>query len=223
MSTPASPPDNALVRSRPEVTPNRRGAQSREAVLDAAERLIAEQGYEAASVSALVSEAGVPASSIYHYFGSKEGVLLAMMERGAARFFAALPIAERRTGSQREHLRALLGAVSATLERHPDFLRILVVMAVQRATAVDGDVERVVGRVRERALERLRDQMHIVFDLDRNGDDADRLARFWLAAVDGAFVAHQSRPEVSVSDLLKHLPAAIIAVRRELAKVTRTA
>lgn len=223
MSIPTSPPENALVQSRPEVTPNRRGAQSREAVLDAAERLIAGQGYEAASVAALVTEAGLPASSIYHYYGSKEGVLLAVMERGAARFFAALPIADRRAGSQREHLRALLGAVSATLQRHPDFLRILVVMAVQRATAVDGEVERVVDRVRELALERLRDQMHIVFDLDRNSDDADRLARFWLAAVDGAFVAHQSRPEVTVSELLEHLPAAIIAMRRELAKVTRSA
>ena len=66
-----------------EVTPNRRGARSREAVLDAAERLIAEQGYEAATVAALVKEAGIPASSIYHYFGSKDGVLLAVMERGA--------------------------------------------------------------------------------------------------------------------------------------------
>ena len=75
-----------------EVTPNRRGARSREAVLDAAERLIAEQGYEAATVAALVKEAGIPASSIYHYFGSKDGVLLAVMERGAGRFFAELPV-----------------------------------------------------------------------------------------------------------------------------------
>ena len=62
-----------------EVTPNRRGVRSREAVLDAAERLMAEQGYEAATVARLVEEAGIPPSSIYHYFGSKEGVLLAVM------------------------------------------------------------------------------------------------------------------------------------------------
>src|SRR6187397_1398506 len=103
-----------------KVRPNRRGARSREAVLDAAERLMAEQGYEAATVSRLVEEAGIPPSSIYHYFGSKEGVLLAVMERGAERFFEALPRIDRRTGSQVEHLRALVKSTATTLARHPD-------------------------------------------------------------------------------------------------------
>jgi AcrR family transcriptional regulator len=205
-----------LVQPNSEVTPNRRGARSREAVLDAAERLIAEHGFEAATVAALVKAAGIPASSIYHYFGSKNGVLLAVMERGAQRYFAELQLPERRLGSPREHLRALLEAATATLERHPDFLRILVVMAVQPSAAGDGEVHRVVERVRELALQRLREQMRVVFDLDPASDEADHLARFWLAASDGAFVAHQSHPQRSVADLLGHLPDALIAVRQAL-------
>jgi AcrR family transcriptional regulator len=198
-----------------DVTPNRRGARSRETVLDAAERLIAEQGYEAATVAALVREAGIPASSIYHYFGSKEGVLLAVMERGAERFFAELRDPEQRMGSQREHLRVLRDAVVATLERHPDFLRILVVMTAQPRGAGD-EVRRVVDRVRQVALRRLRAQMHLVFGVDADGDAADHLARFWLAAIDGAFVAHQASPGVPLGALLEHLPAALVAVRRDL-------
>ena len=116
---------------------------------------MAEHGYDAATVAPLVDEAGVPASSIYHYFGSKEGVLLAVMERGADRFFEALPIPERRIGSQVEHLRALVAAVASTLEHHPDFLRILVVMAAQPVNAEEGEVHSVVNRVRELALVRL--------------------------------------------------------------------
>jgi AcrR family transcriptional regulator len=204
--------------TRTDVTPNRRGARSREAVLDAAERLMAEHGYEAATVARLVEEAGIPPSSIYHYFGSKEGVLLAVMERGAARFFAALPIPARRTGSQRDHLRGLVAAVATTLERDPDFLRILLVMATQPFDAGAGEVHRVVNRVRELALVELRRQMRVVFGLDPHGDEADRLSRFALAAFDGAFVAHQSRPEVGIGDLLEHLPAALMAVRRELSR-----
>jgi AcrR family transcriptional regulator len=196
------------------VTPNRRGARSREAVLDAAERLMAEQGYEAATVAALVKEAGIPASSIYHYFGSKEGVLLAVMERGAERFFAEVPALDRRVGSQREHLSTLVEMAARALDRHPDFLRILVVMAAQ--PVVDSDVQRVVDRVRELALTRLRAQMHVAFGLDAASDEADRLARFALASFDGAFVAHQADPGVGVGHLLQHLPAALIAVRREL-------
>jgi AcrR family transcriptional regulator len=201
---------------RTEVTPNRRGARSRELVLDAAERLIAERGYGAATVSALVDEAGIPPSSVYHYFDSKEGVLLAVMERGAERFFEALPDFDTRLGSQAEHLAALVEAATETLERNPNFLRILIVMATQPVSADGGEVDRVVERVRELALERLRDQMQIVFGLDRDGDEADHLARFALAAFDGSFVAHQSNPELRLGDLLRHLPAALIAIRQDL-------
>lgn len=204
--------------TRTDVTPNRRGARSREVVLDAAERLMAEHGYEAATVARLVEEAGIPPSSIYHYFGSKEGVLLAVMERGADHFFEALPVPDRRIGSQVEHLRGLVEAVASTLERYPDFLRILVVMAAQPTNAAAGDVHRVVNRVRELALVRLREQMRIVFGVDPHGNEADHLARFALAAFDGAFVAGQSHPEVSLAGLLQHLPAALKAVRRELSE-----
>ena len=148
------------------VTPNRRGARSRESVLDAAERLMAAQGYDAATVAALVDEAGIPASSIYHYFGSKEGVLLAVMQRGAEQFFEALPIPDRRIGSQEKHLAALVEAVAAALDRNPNFLRILVVMATQPVNVEEGEVHRVVNSVREMALERLREQMQVVFGLD---------------------------------------------------------
>jgi AcrR family transcriptional regulator len=202
--------------AKAEVTPNRRGARSREAVLDAAEHLMAEHGYDAATVAALVDEAGVPASSIYHYFGSKEGVLLAVMQRGAERFFELLPDVDRRLPSQAEHLRALVEAVAATLERNPDFLRILVVMATQPVNAEEGEVHRAVNRVREMALARLRDQMQVVFGLDSATADADRLARFALAAFDGAFVASQANPQLSLADLLRHLPPALIAVRQDL-------
>ncbi|PWU20201.1 MAG: hypothetical protein C5B48_12785, partial [Candidatus Rokuibacteriota bacterium] len=141
-----------------------------------------------------------------------------VMERGAERFFAALPVIDRRLGSQIEHLRVLVSTTAATLEENPDFLRILVVMAAQPVNAVEGQVHEVVNRVREAALIRLRAQMEIVFGVDRNGKVADHLARFALAAFDGAFVAYQSHPEVKLGGLLQHLPAALIAVRRELGR-----
>jgi AcrR family transcriptional regulator len=199
-----------------EVKPNRRGTRSREAVLDSAEQLMAEQGYDAASVAALSEGAGIPVSSIYHYFGSKEGVLLAVMERGAARFFDALPLPDKRVGSQADHLGLVTQGAAQTLERNPDFLRILIVMAAQPINAGEGEVHRVVNRVREMALERLRGQMQVVFGLDPSGPEADHLARFSLAVFDGAFVAYQSRPEVTLGSLVQHLPAALIAVRRSL-------
>ena len=203
---------------RADVTPNRRGTRSREAVLDAAERLMAKEGFEAATIAALVEEAGLPPSSIYHYFGSKEGVLLAVMERGAERFFAELPVVAERLGPAAEHLRVVVETAAETLERHPDFLRILVVMATQPPTAGGGKIHVVVNRIRKLALDRLRDQMAVAFRIEPDGDVAHHLARFALAAFDGAFVAYQADRSAKLAQALKHLPAALVAVRRELAR-----
>ncbi len=116
---------------RAEATPNRRGVKSRELVLDAAERVMAEHGFEAATLARVVTEAGIPMSSVYHYFGSKDGILLAVMERGADRFFADLPGLSRRPGRPAQHLARVVSAAARTLHRHPDFLRLLIVFAVQ--------------------------------------------------------------------------------------------
>lgn len=198
------------------VTPNRRGARSREAVLDAAERLIADQGYDAATIAALVDEAGLPASSIYHYFGSKQGVLLAVMERGADRYFESLPDFGQPDGGE-GYLEAAIQASAEGLERNPHFLRILIVVAVQPPEAAPSDVRLVVNRVREEALGRLRTMVEVAFGVPRDGEAADQLARFALASFDGAFIAKQSSPDVEIGRLLAHLPAALAAVRNEIA------
>ncbi len=57
------------------------GELSRQRILDAAVRLMSARGYDGTSIAAIVGEAGLPASSIYWHFGSKEGVLLAAIER----------------------------------------------------------------------------------------------------------------------------------------------
>src|SRR5213592_1598962 len=58
---------------------------------------MAEHGYEAATLNRIVEASRVPVSSVYHYFGSKDGVLLAVMERGAA----LLRVPPRRDGAHR--------------------------------------------------------------------------------------------------------------------------
>jgi AcrR family transcriptional regulator len=138
------------------VTPNRRGVKSRELVLDAAERVMAEHGFEAETLARVVEEAGIPMSSVYHYFGPKDGILLAVMERGADCFFADLPDVGRRPGRPEQHLARVVSAAARTLQRHPGFLRLLIVFAAQPQAAGDGEIQAVVCRVREHALELLR-------------------------------------------------------------------
>lgn len=204
------------VAANPEVTPNRRGVKSRELVLDAAERVMAEEGFEAATVARVVEEAGIPLSSVYHYYGSKEGILLAVMERGAERFFADLPDPDRRLGRPVEHLRRVVLAAVGRLEEHPSFLRLLVVFAVQPPGGGSGEVDAVVDRVRELALKRLRKQISIAFGDDPRSALVTRLARFALAAIDGAFVASQADRRVTAEELLLPLAPALVAARSSL-------
>jgi AcrR family transcriptional regulator len=202
--------------SQMTVTPNRRGVKSRALVLDAAERVMAADGFEAATIARVVEESGVPLSSVYHYYGSKDGVLLAVMERGAQRFFTDLPDPDRRVGRPADHLRRVVVTAAQALERHPHFLRLLVAFAVQPSGAGDGRVDAVVGRVREVAITRLRKQIALAFQDDPRSATTDQLARFALAAFDGAFVASQSDRGVALKSVLEPLAASLVAARREL-------
>lgn len=195
-----------------DVTPNRRGLRSREVVLDAAESLMAEQGYEAATVAAIVERSGIPMSSVYHYYGSKDGVLLAVMERGAERFFASLgDLGPPAQVAPREYLSRLVGVVCQALQEHPDFLRLLVVLSAQPPAGEESQVRAVVGRVRDVALGTLRRQFAGVFAIEVEGEEAHDLARFALAAFDGAFVAHQADPAVTIEQVLGPLPVSLVA------------
>ena len=204
-----------------DVRPNRRGIKSREAVLDAAERVMAEHGYEAATATQIVKECGIPVSSVYHYFGNKQGILLAVMERGARRFFDSIPDIDPNqidvSADPRRTLELLVAGLTAALKAHPDFLRLVVVMATQPAPAEEAAAAQdVVGRVREEALVRLRRLLAATFGVKTNSRVADRLARFALAVIDGSFVATQA-DDIRLDRLLEHLPAALVAIHVELA------
>ncbi len=177
---------------------------------------MAEHGFDAATLAAVVEEAGIPMSSVYHYYGSKDGILLAVMERGAERFFADLPDWDRRIGRPATHLAAVISSAARTLERHPNFLRLLLVFAAQPPAVAGDEVQAVVIRVRRLGVERLQHQLAIAFDDDPDSPITIRLARFALAAMDGAFVASQADPALTLEHLLEPLAPALVAARRAL-------
>jgi len=55
---------------------NRRGLSTRQAILDAAGRLLQKKGFQALSVDAVARAAGVTRSSVYHQFHSRDGLFL---------------------------------------------------------------------------------------------------------------------------------------------------
>jgi TetR/AcrR family transcriptional regulator len=57
-----------------------RATGTREVLLETAERLFAERGFAATSVRDIVGEADVSAPSLYHFFGSKENLVVELIE-----------------------------------------------------------------------------------------------------------------------------------------------
>jgi AcrR family transcriptional regulator len=89
--------------------------QSRERLIDAATRLFAERGYRDASVQAIGEAAGISRGSIFWHFGSKEGLLWAVVERAFTRWEAETLVPE--VGEARGR-----GAIHRALRAHRGFL-----------------------------------------------------------------------------------------------------
>src|SRR5262245_38036616 len=68
---------------RVNASPRRRrdAAATREAILEAATRRFATQGYERAGVREIAADAGVTAALVNRYFGSKEGLFAEVIRR----------------------------------------------------------------------------------------------------------------------------------------------
>ena len=82
---------------------------ARQAVQDAARELFSERGFERTTMRAVAARAGVDPALIYHYFGDKDGLLLAALQppADAGSVFAGLAAAADRTGE--ELVRRLIG------------------------------------------------------------------------------------------------------------------
>ena len=63
----------------------RSAAQTRDAILEAAERRLLDKGPEAIRLQEIAADAGISHPAILHHFGSREGLVEAMILRGIAR------------------------------------------------------------------------------------------------------------------------------------------
>jgi len=173
------------------------GVESRRKIVDAAAALMAERGFAGTSIAAVSQRSGLPSGSIYWHFDSKEALLAAVVEEGARRWFATLPPIDSLPSDPAARTAALSDAVDAALESHPEFLRLLLLIALERRD-VDPTSLAVIRRVRELALERIRKMLVILLaplKLRNAKRIADEFARLVLVVADGAFVAQHIDPE----------------------------
>ena len=93
-----------------------------ELILQVAGRVFAEGGYERASMDRIAELAGVSKPMLYAYFGSKEGLYVAYVERTGSELVQRLVRADQADGSQPRpnRMRAVISEFLAFVEEHRD-------------------------------------------------------------------------------------------------------
>jgi TetR/AcrR family fatty acid metabolism transcriptional regulator len=130
-----------LSSTRAKAVPDRRRA-----ILDAAVRVFARQGFHACRVSDIADEAGVAYGLLYHYFPSKEEVLNTLfLER-----WGVMLEMIREVDAEQIPVRAKLGTIASFIVdsyRHdPDLMKVIIV-EVTRAANSFGQTH--LGQIRE--------------------------------------------------------------------------
>ena len=108
-----------------------KGERTRQVIIDAAYRLIIDQGYAATSMRQIADKAGLALGSIYNHFSSKEDVFRAIIQERHP-FFQILPVLNSVQGETvEEFVRNAARTLIEQLGHHPDFLNLMLTEIVE--------------------------------------------------------------------------------------------
>jgi AcrR family transcriptional regulator len=180
-------------------------------ILDVAGHVFARAGYDSASMDEIADRAGVSKPMLYTYFGSKEGLYLAYIERAGGelleRLVAAAPIGDQSAAGLRSRITEFL----AFVEEHADGWRVLFrEMAATRPLA-----EQVAG-LRARIVEAIRRMIETAPGTRHTyaGAAADAIAHAIVGAGESLanwWLDHPELPRETVADWYLQVVRAVLA------------
>lgn len=106
------------------VTPLPARSARREALLDAADRLVQRDG-PTVSMASIAAEAGITKPILYRHFGDKGGLYAALAERHTDRLLITLQAALASGGSARQRVERTIDAYLRAIEAEPQVYRFL--------------------------------------------------------------------------------------------------
>jgi TetR/AcrR family fatty acid metabolism transcriptional regulator len=118
----------------------------RRAILDAAVRVFARQGFHACRVSDIADEAGVAYGLLYHYFPSKEEVLNTLFLERWGVMLEMIREVDREQLPVREKLGTIASFIVDSYRHDPDLMKVIIV-EVTRAANSFGQTH--LGQIRE--------------------------------------------------------------------------
>jgi AcrR family transcriptional regulator len=159
--------------------------ESRMRILDAAETLIIRFGYAGMSISQVSADSGLSASSIYWHFGSKWGLVSAVLERGIDRYVLT---AEAAAGNPEAGPHAELDTLFRVIAESPEALRLALIIGL--VEPFEGPIGEAHLRGRLHGREVIRAAIARTLGQPLESDEVDRWATFAHAALDGAVIAN---------------------------------
>ncbi len=100
-------------------------ASSRARLLHAAVEIFGRKGYAGASVREIVEQAGVTKPVLYYHFGSKEGLMMAIIDEAARAVRAVVDEVRRRGGPARDRVIGLVLALRQLVRLRSSELRVV--------------------------------------------------------------------------------------------------
>ena len=205
-----------MVRTTMQPRRQRKSDLSRERILAAATELFAQKGYAGTGVDHLAARSGIAKTAIYYHFGSKEGLLAAVLERAAGAWVEGITAASLQAGEPLERLDRALAGMRALLEERPWVLKLLQILAlevVDEKPEIRATLQSILRRAREAIVSGMRDALGVEVP------GADAVAATILALLDGISLGLQVDPEAISLDQafgeLRRITIFMVATRIE--------
>jgi AcrR family transcriptional regulator len=194
------------------------GDASRERILEAAREIASVRGYDGTSIALVSERSGLPASSIYWHFASKDELIAAVIERSFSRWLEAMnartPTREGATREQR--FIAGLRRSAKALTDAPDFLRLGLMLSLERRPEEASARTRFL-QVREQTLKQTIASYEAYFADELDAASVRKLATLTMAAADGLFIAREvSGDERAFESSFALLGAALLGAAEHL-------
>ncbi|MER6632573.1 helix-turn-helix domain-containing protein [Streptomyces sp. NPDC000987] len=188
---------------------HRPGDGSRRAILEATLEIAAGNGYDGTTVAAVTEATGLPASSIYWHFRSKDALLAATLEFSYREWRALAPTwsGPVRAGSVAEEVETRFQRAAVSLTTSPEFWSLGLLLTLQQRIK-EPTARRLYAGVRQDTENEITDWWVQVLRPEAVAEDPRlprRLARFHMMLMDGLFMHVRStggRDVKRVVDLL---------------------
>jgi AcrR family transcriptional regulator len=181
-------------------------AQREDEMLEAAGQAFAAHGFHDASMDAIAEAAGISKPMLYNYFGSKEGLYAAYIERSGRVLMRSMREADSRSAPATQRLRAGVLAFLTYAEEHRSGWTVL----HRESLAQGGPLAAELSELRERVAHMLTTLLNDEAFAYAFAGAGEALASWWLA--------HPGQPKEHIADVLMDIAQSALGRPRRSAR-----